>query len=142
MKKHIIATLLITALVGVAADTTKPNKAPVKVTVNVDALKKELVKVKKENDVLRELLAGANEKIQKLEGRKQPKVNDQIDDLSKKLAHIEKGKKYKAAYLEFFDKNKNGELEWPEEIGTRFGPTTKQWKEFQTARPIINGRGK
>jgi hypothetical protein len=127
MKKHIIAALLITALVGVAADTAKPNKAPVKATVNVDALKKELVKVKKENDVLRELLARANEKI----GKSPTKINDQINNLSHEL----KVKKNHANKMKFFDKNKNGTLEWPSEIGTRFGPTAKQWIEFWAVYP-------
>lgn len=129
MKKHIIAALLITALIGVAADTgaTKPNKAPVKVAVNVDALKKELIEVKKENDVLRELLARANEKI----GKSPTKINDQINNLSHEL----KVKKYHADKMKFFDKNKNGTLEWPSEIGTRFGPTAKQMIEFWAVHP-------
>ena len=115
MKKHIIAALLITALIGVAADTgaTKPNKAPVKVAVNVDALKKELIEVKKENKVLKSLLEKAKKEIQKLEGRKSAR-----NDLSLDVA------KRRAALMEKFDKNKNGKLE------ANGRPTRKQLTEF------------
>ena len=56
MKKHMIAGILTLALTGFAvADTgaTKPNKAPVKVAVDVDALKLELSEAKKENEILK-----------------------------------------------------------------------------------------
>ena len=51
-----IAGILTLALTGFAVadtDATKPNKAPVKVAVDVDALKLELSKAKKENEILK-----------------------------------------------------------------------------------------
>jgi len=112
MKKHIIAALLITALVGVAADTAKPNKAPVKVSVE-DSLKKEVQDLKEENKILKSLLEKAKKEIQKLEGRKSAR-----NDLSLDVA------KRRAALMEKFDKNKNGKLESNER------PTRKQLAEF------------
>ena len=133
MKKHIIAALLITALVGVAADTAKPNKAPVKVSVE-DSLKKEVQDLKEENKILKQLLAKAEKEIQRLGPhglRNTPRANLGL-----------KGSKHRAAYMKFFDKNENGKLEWPSEIGTRFGPTTKQMKEFTKGYNLSLRHGK
>ena len=124
MRKILITSLLAITLIGFAAvdtDATKPNKAPVKVSV-VDSLKKEVQDLKEENKILKELLAKAEKEIQRLGPhglRNTPRVN-----LNLKVS------KYRAAYMKFFDKNKNGKLEWPSEIGTRFGPTTKQFDVF------------